>query len=114
MNQCRIAFHGHALHLFGNKNYKEPFVSSKEVGNEFHLSQLRVFKEKSREGQIERKHDESTVICKNLFKKETNMDLFIGLKVSLSTGEIGVIEGTFGQSGKVKIRVPGLFYFLDN
>jgi len=48
------------------------------------------------------------VIGKNLFKKETNIQLFLNLKVSLSTGEIGIIESSFGQSGKVKIR------FMEN
>lgn len=52
--------------------------------------------------------DDYTVIGKNLFKKETNLQLFVGLKVTLSSGETGVIEGGFGQSGKIKIRVPGM------
>lgn len=47
------------------------------------------------------------MIGRNLFKKETNLQLFVGLKVTLSTGESGVIEGGFGQSGKFKIRIPG-------
>ena len=34
-----------------------------------------------------------------MFKKETNLNCFIGLKVALSTGEVGVLDGTFGQSG---------------
>lgn len=51
--------------------------------------------------------DDYTVIGRNLFKKETNLQLFVGLKVNLSTGETGVIEGGFGQSGKFKIRVQG-------
>lgn len=51
--------------------------------------------------------DDYTVIGRNLFKKETNLQLFVGLKVTLSTGEAGVIEGGFGQSGKFKIRVQG-------
>ncbi|RXM91533.1 Selenocysteine-specific elongation factor [Acipenser ruthenus] len=51
--------------------------------------------------------DDYTVIGRNLFKKETNIQLFVGLKVTLSTGERGVIEGGFGQSGKMKIRIPG-------
>lgn len=51
--------------------------------------------------------DDYTVIGRNLFKKETNLQLFVGLKVTLSTGESGVIEGGFGQSGKFKIRVQG-------
>jgi selenocysteine-specific elongation factor len=28
------------------------------------------------------------------------------LQVSLSTGDTGVIEGSFGKSGKLKVRVP--------
>jgi len=51
--------------------------------------------------------DDYTVIGRNLFKKETNLQLFVGLKVTLSTGEKGTIEGGFGQSGKIKIRIPG-------
>jgi len=51
--------------------------------------------------------DDYTVIGRSLFKKETNLQLFLGLKVALSTGEAGVIEGGFGQSGKFKIRVSG-------
>ena len=51
--------------------------------------------------------DDYTVIGRSLFKKETNLQLFVGLKVALSTGEAGVIEGGFGQSGKYKIRVAG-------
>lgn len=51
--------------------------------------------------------DDYTVIGRNLFKKETNLQLFVGLKVTLSTGETGIIEGGFGQSGKFKIRVQG-------
>lgn len=51
--------------------------------------------------------DDYTVIGRSLFKKETNLQLFVGLKVTLSTGETGVIEGGFGQSGKFKIRIQG-------
>lgn len=62
---------------------------------------------KSREGQVERVSDAYSVIGKNLFKKETNIQAFANLKVTLSTGQKGVIEGGFGQSGKVKVRIPG-------
>lgn len=48
------------------------------------------------------------VIGKNLWKKETNIAPFLNLKVTLSTGEQGFIEGSFGQSGKVKIRIIGI------
>ena len=57
-------------------------------------------------------HDEFSVICKGLVKKETNIELFSGLKVELSTGESGYVDGSFGLSGKVKIRIPGEFNFF--
>lgn len=47
------------------------------------------------------------VIVKNLLKKESNIQPFVNMKVLLSTGEKGIIEGSFGQSGKVKIRLMG-------
>ncbi|KAJ8257885.1 hypothetical protein GJAV_G00190780 [Gymnothorax javanicus] len=94
-NTCRLAFQGRLLEGFEDKGYAESA-----------LPKLKVFKTKLREGQVERVMDDYTLIGRNLFKKETNMQLFVGLKVRLSTGEEGVIEGGFGQSGKFKIRVP--------
>ena len=66
-----------------------------------------MFQCKTREGLVERATDRYTVIGKNIFKKETNLQAFANLKVTLSSGERGVIEGGFGQSGKIKIRIPG-------
>ncbi|KAI1892746.1 hypothetical protein AGOR_G00136710 [Albula goreensis] len=94
-NACRLAFQGRLLEGFEDKGYTEST-----------LPRLKVYKTKQREGQVERVTDDYTVIGRNLFKKETNLQLFVGLKVRLSTGEQGVIEGGFGQSGKFKIRVP--------
>jgi len=54
---------------------------------------------------VERASNENEVIVRDLVKKETNLDLFVGLKVELSTGEAGVIEGSFGKSGKIKITI---------
>ncbi|MBN3326451.1 SELB factor, partial [Atractosteus spatula] len=97
-NTCRLAFHGRLLCGFEDRGYAET-----------ELPRLRIYKTKQREGQVERVTDDYTVIGRNLFKKETNLQLFVGLKVTLSTGETGVIEGGFGQSGKFKIRVPGVW-----
>lgn len=94
-NACRLAFHGRLLLGFEDKSYGETA-----------LPHLRIYKTKHKEGQVERVADDYTVIGRSLFKKETNLQLFLGLKVTLSTGETGVIEGGFGQSGKFKIRVP--------
>ncbi|XP_075430677.1 selenocysteine-specific elongation factor isoform X2 [Ascaphus truei] len=94
-NTCRLAFHGVLLEGVEDKSYSESF-----------LPKLKVFKLKHKEGQAERVNDDYSVIGRSLFKKETNIQLFVGLKVKLSTGEDGVIEGSFGQSGKFKIRIP--------
>ncbi|KAJ8370555.1 hypothetical protein SKAU_G00105830 [Synaphobranchus kaupii] len=93
-NACRLAFQGRLLEGFEDKGFLESA-----------LPRLKVFKTKQRQGLVERVTDDYTVIGRNLFKKETNLQLFVGLKVRLSTGEEGVIEGGFGQSGKFKIRV---------
>uniref|UniRef100_A0A8C5W7R9 Selenocysteine-specific elongation factor n=1 Tax=Leptobrachium leishanense TaxID=445787 RepID=A0A8C5W7R9_9ANUR len=94
-NVCRLAFHGVLLEGAEDKAYAETF-----------LPKLKVFKLKHKDGQVERANDDYSVIGRSLFKKETNIQLFVGLKVRLSTGEDGVIEGSFGQSGKFKIRIP--------
>ncbi|ESO86354.1 hypothetical protein LOTGIDRAFT_220667 [Lottia gigantea] len=92
---CRLAFHGRLLEIFTKPSYVQES-----------LPKLKIFKIKKREGGIDRVVDEYSVIGKNLFKKTTNMELFNNLKIELSTGEKGVIEGSFGTSGKVKIRIP--------
>ncbi|KAM5279842.1 selenocysteine-specific elongation factor isoform 5-T5 [Ctenodactylus gundi] len=51
--------------------------------------------------------DDYSVIGRSLFKKETNIQLFVGLRVHLSTGELGIIDSAFGQSGKFKVHIPG-------
>ncbi|NWH19041.1 SELB factor, partial [Grus americana] len=94
-NTCRLAFHGVLLQGMEDKNYTETF-----------LPKLKVYKLKHKEGQVERVMDDYSVIGRSLFKKETNIQIFVGLKVKLSTGEDGIIEGGFGQSGKFKIRIP--------
>ncbi|XP_022081004.1 selenocysteine-specific elongation factor-like [Acanthaster planci] len=94
-NICRLAFHGQLLHHITDKNYADTI-----------LPQLKIYKNKSREGVVDRMMDEYSIIGRSLFKKETNLQIFVGLKVELSTGEEGVIEGGFGQSGKFKIRIP--------
>ncbi|KFO38369.1 Selenocysteine-specific elongation factor [Fukomys damarensis] len=57
--------------------------------------------------------DDYSVIGRSLFKKETNIQLFVGLKVHLSTGELGVIDSAFGQSGKFKVHIPGTHPIRD-
>lgn len=95
-NVCRIAFHGRLIELLSDQNYAETV-----------LPKLKVFKERTKEGIVERSTDDYTVVCRGLFKKESKVDAFVGLKVTLSSGDVGIIEGGFGQSGKFKVRIPG-------
>ncbi|KAL4219239.1 hypothetical protein ACF0H5_021821 [Mactra antiquata] len=94
-NICRIAFHGRVLTGFMDPKYME---------ND--LPKVKIYKTKVKEGLVERVMDKYTIIGKNMFKKETNIAAFSRLQIQLSTGESGVIEGGFGQSGKIKIHIP--------
>ena len=48
------------------------------------LPNLKIYKDKSKEGVVERATNEYEVIVKDLVKKETNLDLFVNLKVITS------------------------------
>ncbi|XP_032314674.1 selenocysteine-specific elongation factor isoform X1 [Camelus ferus] len=95
-NACRLAFHGVLLRGLEDRGYAESVLPT-----------LRVYKLKHKQGVVERVMDDYSVIGRSLFKKETNIQLFVGLKVHLSTGEQGVIDSAFGQSGKFKVHIPG-------
>lgn len=69
------------------------------------LPQLRIYRSKERTGTVDRLQDTRTVVGKGMFTKDTNMDKFAGLTVRLSTGEVGKIDGGFGQSGKFRVYV---------
>jgi selenocysteine-specific elongation factor len=89
-NTCRLAFFGNLLK--GIEPVKED------------LKRLKIYKLKTKEGQIDRVADEHTIIGKNLFKKESDISVFVGLYVTRSTtGARGRIEGAFGKSGKFKV-----------
>ena len=92
---CRLAFHGRPVW----------WAADREGWARTELPRLKVFKLKSKEGVVERAVNEQEVIVRDLFKRETNMELFSGLAVRLLTGEEGILTGGFGQSGKVKVRV---------
>jgi selenocysteine-specific elongation factor len=100
-NTCRLAFWGRLLEGIEDKSYSSTV-----------LPRLKIYKEKCKCGIVDRASNQYEVIGKNMFKKETNIQLFVGLKVELSTGESGVIESSFGQSGKVKIHIPGMYILL--
>ncbi|KAG2492709.1 hypothetical protein HYH03_009122 [Edaphochlamys debaryana] len=91
---CRLAFYGRLVRLVDPSKPPE-------------LAALRVFKPKARQGVIERvQPDGSTAIVRSLLKKESDVSVFVGLKVLTGRGEEGVIEGSFGKSGKLKVHFP--------
>lgn len=93
-SNCRLAFSGNLLFPLTVANYRKTVLPS-----------IKVFKTKRKEGCVDRIVNEKEVIIKNMFKKESNTDIFTGLYVSLSTGERGRIEGHFGQTGKIKVCI---------
>lgn len=92
-NSCRIGFWGNLLHFCKDKDYKNSF-----------LPKLRIYKLKTKVGRIDRIVSDNTAIVKNMFKKETQLELFIGLRVTTSFDYNGRIDSAFGKSGKIKVR----------
>jgi len=93
--QCRLAFYGQAISIDHS-----PF------------DQIRIVKEKTKVGRVDRVTDARNVIIKDLFQKETSQDLFMNkpvtLKMSIKDQPVvlaGVINGTFGKSGKQKVQL---------
>ena len=90
--QCRLAFYGQAITLI-----KEPEVE---------LPKINVIKQKLKIGKVDRINDATNILIRDLFHKETNPDVFVGLRVKLAiNGQEGSILGTFGKSGKLKVRL---------
>lgn len=92
---CRIAFHGRVVtsKSSSEKNYAETF-----------LPKIKVHKMKSKEGEVQRFVNEREIIAGNLFKKDTDLSKFINMKCQLTTGETGIVVGSFGKSAKVRIQ----------
>jgi len=66
-------------------------------------------KMKQKAGFLERfdKQERTIMICKDMFKADTDMSLFTKLKVvHEQSGTEGIIEGLYGQEGKFKVRFP--------
>lgn len=90
---CRLALFGRILNQMDPKDLKA----------------LRLVKFKSKVGAIDRvdKHDPCLYICKDMFKADTDMSLFVGLKVVHdNSGLEGKIMGTFGKEGLFHVRFP--------
>lgn len=64
---------------------------------------IRLFKDKTKKGIIDRVVDNYTIIVKDLFNKEVDIQMFLNQEVVLSNGQTGKIEGAFGKSGKIRV-----------
>ena len=88
---CRIACYGIVMAPM-EKEGKYPFAG------------LKVYKPvKEREGTVSQVTPSGDWIVKGLFGKDTDIERFRGLKVTTADGASGVIDGTFGKSGKIKV-----------
>ncbi|KAJ9507266.1 hypothetical protein QJQ45_006243 [Haematococcus lacustris] len=89
---CRLAFYGRLVTLINPSKPAE-------------LQQLRVYKMKEKRGVIERiNEDQGNAIVRGMFKKETDPAIYTGLRVVTGRGEDGIIESSFGKSGKLKVH----------
>ena len=96
--QCRLSFYGQVLSIC-----QEPSPNAT-------IDKIKVVKEKTRTGKVDRVTDARNLIVKELFNKETTQELFMNKPVKVKieeTGESieGVINGTFGKSGKQKVQL---------
>lgn len=101
-SSCRIALSGR-------------IVAAIDPGEPSQLQRLRVYKLKFREGSIERlESDRCTAVCRGMFGKDSDLSRFIGMAVRGPSGEMGILEGSFGKSGKFKVRfAQGLEHPLE-
>lgn len=101
-NQCRLAFWSH-LDPAG--------VAVSSTNSIEFLSKLKVFKTKSKCGHIQRVVNANELIVDQLFSKESNREMFVGMNVILQQLPIhvvlstGIIDSTFGSTTKVKVRL---------
>lgn len=52
---------------------------------------------------MDRVVDNYTIIVKDLFAKDMDVQPFVGKEVMLSNGDVGRIDGAFGKSGKIRV-----------
>ena len=61
--------------------------------------------EKQKDGAVSRiAADGYSAVCSSMFKKETDINAFVGLAVVTGRGEEGKISGRFGTSGRFTVE----------
>lgn len=97
-NTCRLAFSGRLIQKFDKENVN--FYSWKvREGIICRLGEPYI-------RNIDKKVVRYEVYGSDLFKKETNMSQFVGLKVETASGDVGTINSSFGTSGKFRVCFP--------
>lgn len=88
---CRLALYGRIVSLIDSSVPAD-------------LAKLKIYKTKQKNGAIKRvDKDANGAVCQGLFKKETDLTPFVGMKVTAGCGTSGVITGSFGKSGKFRV-----------
>ncbi len=64
---------------------------------------VKLFKDKIKKGVVDRVIDNYTIIVKDLFAKDMDVQQFVGKEIILANGDVGKIDGTFGKSGKIRV-----------
>lgn len=101
-SSCRLAFSGRLIERV------EPSTA---------MTQIRLYTEKEKVGVVSKlgdphkRFDDQRIVRyevfgADLFKKETNMKLFIGMKMETEQGDIGEIKSSYGTSGKFRVYFP--------
>jgi selenocysteine-specific elongation factor len=125
---CRIALSGHIQSIFDHPTKNSTTTTTTKhtatpkptkTSSLLLLHQLKVYKLKQRVGTVERfESDGCTAICRGMFSKESDLTQFIGMTVKSATRSStntsstsdtntvkrGVLEGSFGKSGKFRVR----------
>ena len=102
-SSCRLAFSGRLV---------------EKVDPQKDISRIRLYVPKERRGVVSRlgdphrRDDDDRIVRYEvyggaLFKAETNMKPFVGMKLETESGEIGEIKSSFGTSGKFRVFFPG-------
>lgn len=74
---------------------------------------IKLFKDKLKKGVVDRVVDNYTIIVKDLFAKDMDVQQFIGKEVRLENGDIGRIDGAFGKSGKIRVIFKEMLKSLE-
>jgi selenocysteine-specific elongation factor len=101
-SSCRLAFSGRLI---------------ERIDLEKDVQKIRLFNTKEKHAIIAKLGDPYTrgddgktvryeVFGSNLFKKETNMKIFIGMKLLTCAGDIGEIKSSFGTAGDFRVFFP--------